>query len=276
MSLVLILFLPVAVGLAGFFFPRGMTGLVGWWALLGSLVSLGLAIALLVDFDSASGALQEVVNQSWIPQLGVSFQLGVDGLSIFLVLLTSLLWAAAIGWSALQGPDRPRNYFFMLGLAQTATLGAFWPRTWPVRPLLRPDADPVLLPDRRLGHGRPGRGDDKIVIYTLVGSLLMLAAAIATGDAQRPTRRRGHVLDRDLRQAPLPTGSQYWIFAFFAAAFLVKMPAFPLHGWMPDAYRACRCRCSPCSPACSRRSRAYGFLRIVLPLYPDAAVHFQD
>ena len=277
MSLTLIVFLPVAVGLCGFLFPRGMTGLVGWWALLGSLVSLGLAIALLVDFDSASGALQEVVNQSWIPQLGVAFQLGVDGLSIFLVLLTSLLWVAAVGWSALQGPDRPRNYFFMLGLAQTGTLGAFLAQDLLLFVLF---FDLMLIPFYFL-IGAWGTGDRipatiKMIIYTLIGSLLMLVAAIATAVLSADAIGGVTFSIETLRQVPLPTGSQYWIFAFFSAAFLVKMPAFLVHGWMAGAYKTCPLPVLVLLSGVLSKVAAYGFLRIVIPLFPDASIHFQD
>ncbi len=277
MSLVLILFLPVAIGLAGFLIPRGLTGIVGWWATAGSLVSLGLAIALLVDFDSASGVLQDVVDESWIPQLGVRFQLGVDGLSIFLVLLTSLLWAAAIVYSALGAPDRPRNYFFMLGLAQTATLGAFLAQDLLLFVLF---FDLMLIPFYFLigswGTGERIKATIKMIIYTLIGSLLMLVAAIATAVLSADSVGEVTFSIEVLRQFPLPTGSQYWIFAFFSLAFLVKMPAFLVHGWMADAYRACPLPVLVLLGGVLSKVAAYGFLRIALPLFPEASIHFQD
>ena len=77
------------------------------------------------DFDSGVPGLQYVVDESWIPGLGVRFQLGVDGISLFLVVMTALLWAATFAWSAWRLPDRPRNYFLMLGIGEFAVLGAF-------------------------------------------------------------------------------------------------------------------------------------------------------
>lgn len=277
MSLVLILVLPVAVGLAGFLIPRAADGLVGWWALLGSLVSLGLAIALVVGFDAADPLLQNTVDQSWIPQLGVSFQLGVDGLSVFLVLVASLLWTAAIAYSAFQVPDRPRNYFFWLGAGQSATLGAFLAQDLLLFVLF---FDLMLIPFYFLvgqwGTGDRVRATIKMVIYTAVGSLLMLAAAIATailsGDAIGGVTFSIEIL----RQAPLPDDTQYWIFALFALAFLIKMPAFLVNGWMPDAYRACPLPVLVLLGGVLSKVAAYGFLRVVIPLYPDASIHFQD
>ena len=269
-----IVFIPVAVGLIGFLAPNRI---VGPWAVLGSLVSLGLAIALVAGFDTAGGTLQDVVDRSWIPQLGVRFQLGVDGLSIFLVLLTSLLWAATIVWSALQHPDRPRNYFFMLGVAQTATLGAFLAQDLLLFVLF---FDLMLIPFYFLigqwGTGDRVRATIKMIVYTLTGSLLMLVAAIATAVLSADSVGQVTFSIETLRQFPLPAGSQYWIFAFFSLAFLVKMPAFLVHGWMVDAYKSCPLPVLALLSGVLSKVAAYGFLRIVMPILPDAAIHFQD
>ncbi|MGZ5342814.1 MAG: complex I subunit 4 family protein, partial [Solirubrobacterales bacterium] len=117
-----LLWLPLAAGLLASAVPARRSGAV---ATLGALGTLGLAIWLLADFDTGAAGLQHTVDESWIPDLGVRYQLGVDGISIFLVLLTALLWAAATAWSAIRTPERARTWFLMLGLAETATLGAF-------------------------------------------------------------------------------------------------------------------------------------------------------
>src|SRR4029077_11617153 len=116
----------------------------------------------------------------------------------------------------------------------------------------------------------------KLVIYTLVGSLLMLAAAIATGVLA--SEQNGAPLTfvlSNLQTLPLNRGSQESIFLFFAAAFLVKMPAFPLHGWMPDGYRTMPIEVLMVFSGVLSKVGAYGFLRIVLPLFPEGAAHFQ-
>ena len=144
-----IVFILVAVGLIGLWtFPA-----VGWWALLGLLGSLGLAIALVVGFDAAGRDAPGGRRPELIPQLGVRFQLGVDGLSIFLVHDLAALGGGDPLVGA-QHPDRPRNYFFMVGLAQTATLGALLAQDL----LLFVLFDPMLVPLYFL-VGQWGTGD---------------------------------------------------------------------------------------------------------------------
>jgi NADH-quinone oxidoreductase subunit M len=115
----------------------------------------------------------------------------------------------------------------------------------------------------------------KMIVYTLVGSLLMLAGAIATGILAADGGELTYSMEA-LRSDPLGSGSQYWIFWFFAAAFLVKMPAFPLHGWMPDAYRVAPLPALALFSGVLSKVGAYGFLRVVLPIFPDATSHFQE
>jgi len=116
------LWLPLAAGLLCFVVPLRAVSVS---AILGSVVVLGLAIALVAGFDTAEAGLQHAVSESWIPDLGVRYELGVDGISLFLILLTALMWAGATAFSIFRMPERARIYFFMLGLAETAALGAF-------------------------------------------------------------------------------------------------------------------------------------------------------
>ena len=115
-----------------------------------------------------------------------------------------------------------------------------------------------------------------MVIYTLVGSLLMLAGAIALGVLATPEGGEISFSLADLQERTLGEGTQQWIFLLFAAAFLVKAPVFPLHGWMPDAYRAAPLPVLVVFSAVVSKVGVYGFLRIVLPVLPDASIHFQD
>ena len=116
----------------------------------------------------------------------------------------------------------------------------------------------------------------KLIIYTLVGSLLMLAGAVAT--AVLVGRRRARLVRaaRTSRRADLGESTQRWIFVAFALAFLIKMPLFPFHGWMPDAYRTMPLPVLAIFSGVLSKVAAYGFLRIVLPLFPDAAQDFQS
>jgi NADH-quinone oxidoreductase subunit M len=272
-----LLWLPLAVALLCLVAPRRA---VGPLAAAGALGTLGLAIALVAGFDSGTAALQHPVDEEWIPELGVRYQLGVDGISVFLVLLTALLWAAAASWSALRPVERPRTYFLMLLLAETATLGAFLAQDLLLFVLF---FDLMLIPFYFLfgswgteNEGvEPVRATTKMIVYTLVGSLLMLVGAIATGILAAPDGEVTFSLEA-LRANVLGEGNQDWIFWFFAAAFLVKMPAFLVHGWMPDAYRIAPLPVLVVFSAVLSKVGAYGFLRVVLPLYPDAALEFQE
>jgi NADH-quinone oxidoreductase subunit M len=125
------------------------------------------------------------------------------------------------------------------------------------------------------GEGRRVQATTKFVIYTLVGSLLMLAAAVALGVLSTPEGGEISFALDDLRARTLGEGSQDWIFLLFALAFLVKAPAFPLHGWMPDAYRATPIPVLVLLSGVLSKVGMYGFLRIVLPILPDAALEFQ-
>src|SRR3981189_1646556 len=162
-----------------------------------------------------------------------------------------------------------------MGLPESAVLGAFCAQDLALFVVF---FDLMLIPFYFL-IGAWGGGPDrvrattKLVIYTLVGSLFMLAGAIATGVLAGGQDHITFVLS-ELQKLPLGKGSQEWIFLLFAAAFLVKMPAFPLHGWMPDGYRAMPLPVLAVFSAVLSKVAAYGFLRIVLPLYPDAAGHF--
>jgi NADH-quinone oxidoreductase subunit M len=250
----------------------------GILALIGSVVALGLSIGYIVDFHSGGPALQHVTDVVWISTLGIHYKLGVSGLNVFLIGLTTLLFAAAVLASNLRAWERPKLFYFHFMLAESAVLGAFLAQDLA---LFVAFFDLMLIPFYFLigGWGRePDRvkATIKLVIYTLVGSLLMLAAAIATG-VLASEQGGGHItfVLTSLQALPLSKGSQEWIFLFFAAAFLVKMPAFPLHGWMPDGYRAMPIEVLMVFSGVLSKVGAYGFLAIVLPLFPQAAAHFQ-
>jgi NADH-quinone oxidoreductase subunit M len=249
-------------------------------ALLGAAATLAYAIFALVEFDSAAAGLQFVTNERWIDLLGINFKLGLDGLNLFLVLLTAVTWVAVTLWAALGrwGTDRGRTFFFHLGLAETAVLGALLAQDLA---LFVAFFDLMLVPFifLTLGWGGERRGPaiTKLIIYTLVGSLLMLTAAVATG-VLAANRSGGQLTFElsELARTRLSEGDQRWVFLFFAAAFLVKMPAFPLHGWLPDGYKNMPLPALAVFSGVLSKVAAYGFLRIVLPLFPDATVQFQE
>jgi NADH-quinone oxidoreductase subunit M len=307
MPLSVLIWLPLACGLLGAVLGRRNGRLPGLVALVGSVTALGLAIGYIADY-TPGGGLQHVTDVVWIAALGIHYKIGVSGLNVMLVGLTTLLFAAAVlslnirtktstgagdvkadgagaagaGADGAQAgasyPERPRLFYFHFMLAESAVLGAFLAQDLA---LFVAFFDLMLIPFYFLIGGW-GTGPDrvkatiKLVIYTLVGSLLMLAAAIATGvlASEQHGTSLTFVLS-SLHALPVGAGSQEWIFLFFAAAFLVKMPAFPLHGWMPDGYRAMPIEVLMVFSGVLSKVGAYGFLAIVLPLYPHAAAHFQ-
>jgi NADH-quinone oxidoreductase subunit M len=256
----------------------------GVLALIGSFGALGLAIGYIADYSPDTQGLTHVTDIVWISELGIHYKLGISGLNVFMIGLTTLLFAAAtIAANMRTGTPptrRPQLFWFQFMLAESAVLGAFLAQDLA---LFVAFFDLMLIPFYFL-TGVWGRGTReertkatiKLVIYTFVGSLLMLAAAIATG-VLAAQQGGGHVtfVLSALQAMPLSKGSQEWIFLFFAAAFLVKMPAFPLHGWMPDGYRAMPIEVLMVFSGVLSKVGAYGFLAIVLPLYPQAAAHFQ-
>jgi NADH-quinone oxidoreductase subunit M len=273
-----LLWAPLAFGFLGLFLPRRAAG---WWAVLGALVTLAIAAWMVFDFDSGSSGLQHAVDVSWISGLGVDYSLGVDGLNIFLVALTALLWLAGTAFAAFREQDRPHLFFFLMMLAETATLGSFLSQDLLLFVLF---FDLMLVPfyflfgawgSDRVDGPTAAAATLKMIVYTLIGSLLMLVAAIATAIISADG---GHITfsSAAIQQQGIGVDSQRWIFWFFAAAFLVKMPAFLLHGWMPDAYRAAPLPVLLVFSGVLAKVGAYGFLRVVLPLFPDATIEFQE
>jgi NADH-quinone oxidoreductase subunit M len=269
----ILIFWPLLLALVGAVAPRGISSLI---ALLGSLVPLGYAIILLTDFDYGSGRLQYVTDDKWIPDLGIRYSLGVDGLNLWLVALTALLFAASTLWVVLRPVERPKLFAVHFGIAEAAVLGAFLAQDLALFVLF---FDLMLVPFYFLvgqwGGPERIRAAVKMFIYTLVGSLLMLAGAVAVAVLAGTD---GPNFSLAFLSAPanlLSDGTQKLLFVTFGLAFLIKMPAFPFHGWMPDAYRTMPLPVLAVFSGVVSKVAAYGFLRIVLPIFPAAADDWQ-
>jgi NADH-quinone oxidoreductase subunit M len=269
----IVLFLPLAAGLIGAFVPRG----VARWVVLGGTVAvLAYVVAMLLDFES-SGGLQWITDDGWISELGIRYTLGVDGLNLFMIALTAIAWVACTLVAAFSEQDRPRLFFFNLALAETAVLGAFMAQDLALFIVF---FDLMLVPFYFLiggwGTGDRVRATTKFVIYTLSGSLLMMAAAIALGVLATPDGGEISFSLAELQQRSVPEGSQHWIVLLFALAFFVKAPLFPVHGWMPDTYRATSIPVLALLSGVLSKVGVYGFLRIVLPVMPEGAQYWQE
>jgi NADH-quinone oxidoreductase subunit M len=273
LHLSILLWLPAAFGLLGLLVP---TRTSRWVALLGALLTLALSIVFVLDFDADGAALQHVTSTAWINSLGVRYELGLSGLNVWLVLLATVGFAFSIAWAAVSSlgeDDRAKHVFLHLGIAQSAVLGA----------LLAQDLilfvaffDLMLIPffflTAQFGNGEGGlrvRATIKMIVYTLVGSLLMLVAAIAAGVLATPAGADVSYNLQEIAARGIPEGSQGWLFACFAAAFLVKMPAFPIHGWLADGYKAMPLPVLAVFSGVLSKVAVYGFLQIALPLLPE-------
>jgi NADH-quinone oxidoreductase subunit M len=270
----IVLFLPLACGLAvALLAPRRL----GRPAVLaGPLLVLAYVVVMLIDFEPGGG-LQYVTHDEWISELGISYSLGVDGINLFMIALTAIAWVPCTLVAAFTELERPRLFFFHLALAETAVLGAFMAQDLALFIVF---FDLMLVPFYFLiggwGTGDRVRATTKFVIYTLSGSLLMMAAAIALGVLATPEGGTISFALADLEKRSIPLGSQEWIVLLFALAFFVKAPLFPLHGWVPDTYRSTSIPVLALLSGVLSKVGVYGFLRIVLPIMPDGAQHWQE
>jgi NADH-quinone oxidoreductase subunit M len=243
--------------------------LARWVALFTSLATLLVASALYSGFDRASGALQFTETARWIPSWNVAYGMGVDGLSLPFVLLSAVLTVLCVGasWSAVQ--ERVREFYASLLVAETAMIGLFAATNlllfyvfWELMIV------PMFL---LIGvWGGPSRvyAAVKFLLFTLAGSVLMLVGLITLLYA-------AGTLDFDaLRSTALDPRLQTWLFLAFLAAFAVKVPMFPVHTWLPDAHTEAPTAGSVILAGILLKMGAYGFLRISLPIFPDATQLF--
>jgi NADH-quinone oxidoreductase subunit M len=271
------LWLPAAAAFIGLFLPGVAARAL---AILGALGTFAWTIWAIIDFERNAKGLQDLTDRMWIKPLGIHYKLGIDGLNLALIAMAAFIFLMCVIWATRREWERPQQFFFFFALAESSVLGALMSQDLALFVLF---FDLMLIPFLFLGgiwgpEGTRVAAITKLFIYTLVGSLLMLAAAIATGVlvAQQTGNDISFAFsDLTTAAAVLPKGSQEWIFLCFAAAFFVKMPAFPVHGWMPDGYRNMPMPVVAVFSAVLSKVAAYGFLRIVLPIFPDASAHFQ-
>jgi NADH-quinone oxidoreductase subunit M len=263
MTTVLIL-LPLAAALVIWVLPLNDIS-AGALALLAALAEVGLWIQMLVRFDFGQAGLQFAQQRSWFSDLHVSYHVGVYGFSVWLIGLTVVAMAAAIAYGFWAGRDRLRAYMGLMLFLTGAVVGVF-----SAQDLLLFYAffEAMMIPLYILVGvwGGPGRlaATLKFVIYTMAGSLLMLAAIVVYGLSKNTF---------DLVQ--IGQSSSNWIFLGFVAAFAIKAPLFPLHGWLPDAYRESPPEVAAILSGVVSKAAAYGFLRIAITKFPDPAHHYR-
>jgi NADH-quinone oxidoreductase subunit M len=260
-----LIFLPLAgcvvVGLLPL--PRRATELL---ALAVALAEAALGAVALVGFD-IGGGVQYAQNTRWISDFGagvpVRYHVGMGGLSLFMVLLTAVGIAAAIGTAMVAGRARPRVYLALLLLLEFALVLLF---TAQELVLFYLGWEVMMIPLYVLmgvwgGEGRR-RATLQFVVYTMIGSLLMLVAIAVLGVS-------AHTFE--LSALTAHPHESTWLFLAFAAAFCIKAPLFPLHGWLPSAYRESTVEVTALLSGVISKAGAYGLIVFAVPLFPSVA-----
>jgi NADH-quinone oxidoreductase subunit M len=237
-----------------------------WIALVTSLATLAVSLPLYLRFDKAASGLQLVESARWIPAWNVDYAMGVDGISLPFVFLTTILTVLCVSasWSAVR--ERVTEFHAALLVAETAMIGLFAAANlflffvfWELMVV------PMFL---LIGvWGGPGRvyAAVKFLIFTLAGSVLMLVGVIALYSLCGTLDFAGlAAAGEQLRPA-----TQAWLFAAFLAAFAVKVPMFPVHTWLPNAHTEAPTAGSVILAGILLKMGAYGFLRVSLPILPD-------
>jgi len=261
--------------------PDGIWRIVGFVA---SLVGFALTLGVWARFDPAQGSMQLVERSPWIADYGIHYYLGVDGISLFLVVLTGFLLPVILLACWTEVVKRPKEFIFFMMALQTGMLGAFLSLNiflfyvfWEV----------MLVPMYFLigiwGGPRRIYATIKFFIYTMIGSLLMLVGILVlvylhyteyqviTLDYIGFEGAPG-IADTTIHTVGEWWQTQTWLFAAFALAFAIKVPMFPFHTWLPDAHVEAPTPASAILAGILLKLGTYGFVRFAIPLFPSAAI----
>lgn len=243
-----------------------------------SAANAALAVWLLADFAAGADAaarFQYVERYDWLAGLGISWHLGVDGISLFLVALTALLFPLAI--AGIDAEHSPKPYYAWLLMLEAGCLGVFCALDlFAFFVFFEIVLVPMYFLIARWGHGRRNYAATKFFLFTMFGSALMLVAIVALGMLH--ARATGGAVTFDLveiasAQALAPVTAR-WLFVAFAVAFAVKVPLFPMHTWLPDAHTNAPTAGSVILAGVMLKLGTYGLVRFGLYLFPEASVFF--
>jgi NADH-quinone oxidoreductase subunit M len=269
----ILIILPLVGALILFFVPEdaGRGRAIRWIALVTALFEFALSIALFMNFHP-DASMQFVERAAWIPQFGISYYVGIDGLSLLLILLTTFLMVIAIGGSWVGVETRIKEYHIVFLILEAGLVGVFvsldlflfyvfWEFT----------LIPMALLIGIWGHGRRVYAALKFILFTMFGSTLMLVAILVLVFAHRDATGSLTFALPEILKTPVPLALQPLLFAAFALAFAIKVPMFPFHTWLPDAHVEAPTAGSVILAGVLLKMGTYGFIRFNLPLFPQAA-----
>jgi len=269
----LVTFLPL-VGVAILATLRGDEAAIAqnsrWTALWTSLLTFMISLVLWGRFDPTVSGFQFQESKDWLPEYGVGYRMGVDGISVLFVLLSTALTPVCIlaSWEAIR--MRVREYMMVFLILETMMVGMFCATDFL---LFYVFFEGVLIPMYIIigvwGGPRRVYSAVKFFLYTLTGSVLMLLALLAMW------QRAGTTDISVLLHTQFPYAMQYWLFLAFLASFAVKVPMWPVHTWLPDAHVEAPTAGSVILAGVLLKMGAYGFIRFSVPMLPEASAHFQ-
>ncbi|MGB5102179.1 MAG: NADH-quinone oxidoreductase subunit M [Steroidobacteraceae bacterium] len=261
-----LVWLPIAAGVLLLLAGDRSPGAARWIALVGSLVTFVVSLALWRDFDTATAAMQFVERQPWIGAFNAWYHLGVDGISMPLIVLTTFITPLVViaSWTMIE--KRPAQYFASFLVLEGLMIGVFAALDAMLFYVLW---EAMLIPMFVIigvwGGARRVYATVKFFLYTFLGSVLMLVALIWL------YLQGGSYAIADLQAMPLSLTAQVLVFLAFLVAFAVKVPMWPVHTWLPDAHVEAPTGGSVILAAIMLKMGGYGFLRFSLPIAPDAS-----
>ncbi len=265
----ILIFLPLIGALVVALMPRTNAAAMRAAALVFSLATFALSVALLLGFNIAQGGYQFVESVDWIKAYGIGYKLGVDGISVWLVMLTTVIFPIAILSSTSAIQDRQKEYYALVLLMETATLGVFLALDMFLFYVFWEFAlVPMYFIIGVWGGEKRVYATMKFFLYTMAGSLLMLLAILYVGFSGGTFDLTALVAKNGAWAASVP------LFLAFAIAFVIKVPLFPFHSWLPDAHTEAPTPGSVILAAVLLKMGAYGLIRFNLALFPQASKEF--
>ncbi|MEO7191139.1 MAG: NADH-quinone oxidoreductase subunit M [Vicinamibacterales bacterium] len=267
--------LPLAGAVLALLAGRGRERIARVVALAVSLLTFAISLLLWMRFDSAQSGYQFVERYTWLPDFGISYHIGLDGISLLLVVLTTFLTPIALlcSWESIE--QRVREFLFFMLVLESAMIGVFVSLDLFLFYLFW---DAMLIPMYFLigiwGYDRRIYASIKFLLYTMAGSVLMLLAIIWIAYYHRTVTGVPSFDLADLAALDIPIATQTWLFLAFALAFAIKVPLFPFHTWLPDAHVQAPTAGSVLLAGVLLKMGTYGLLRFAFPLFPQAAITF--